>query len=181
MGFIDALKGLSLPGLLVAVTIVVAAYIWITVVKTLRKKHPKQGVDANYTVLEETVDGIPQKPKTVGKYSAYIWEKDSIKYGKIPSPIGKTYFADTSLPHSGICYLVIPDGDGYRKYDPRDEPISDVSPGKLYRAIRVQKKVQNVYTSLTGLWEKINLVLAYCAAAGFFLVALVGIDALAKR
>lgn len=146
-----------------------------------RKKHPKQDTDASFVVAEETVNGVPLEAKA-GRFPSMIWtENDGIKWGKIPERIGYIGYNDTSLPHSGASYMVRVDKNGYRAYDPRDDGLSEVSPGKLYRATRVKNTVQTLFTSLTGLWEKINMILMYCSIGGGLLVALVGIDALAKR
>ncbi len=137
--------------------------------------------EAETPVTDETNASPPDQPvKKAGKYAAYVWYKnEGLKYQQIPERIGKLYYADTSMPHSGSCYLVVPDGKGYKAYDPRDEQLG-VSPGKLYRATRVQAKVQAVFTSLTGLWEKINQVLAYCGVAAFCFTAIVIADMILK-
>ncbi len=175
-----------IPGILV---IFAALYFWPKISSKMSKGKAKPDIQSE-GIVETTVvanpDGSvvaePKKIKPVGKYPAYVWRDESgISWEKIPEKVGRLYTAETTMPHPGSCYFVIERKGELKPYDPRAVllPGKGESPRDLFRLLH-WPEVGAVYTNISTLWEKLNMLLAWAAVFGGILVLIVGIDKLAK-
>lgn len=163
-----------IPSMLV---MLVGMYFWPRISKRfIKPKEPQASQPVSKVEAEREGD----KPK-VGIYPAYVWRDGKIAYEKIPEKLGRVYIAETTMPHPGACYLVIETKGGLKAYDPRDVPLpkKGESPKDLYRFLH-WPEVSAVYTNISTLWDKINMILPWVAVCGLILVLIVGMDKLAK-
>lgn len=141
------------------------------------KAAPVEAKEIKGDISADDVDG-DETDGEAGKYPAYICTLDGgFDFDYIPHPCGDVFQADTSMPHSGACYLVKEvknEGKiGYEPYDPRTAPLlSSETPTKAWFATH-WSIVRDVYGVPAAWWKSSALWIAGIAGSAAFIIALV--------
>jgi hypothetical protein len=155
------------------------------------KNHRKEQGDTYYIPSPKDANSTTVRPETVlqpaesvgsvkptGKYRAMIITNEGITFGGIDKPVGRPFFLDPSMPHTGAHYVVARNEKGeYEPYDPRTQAIDNkASPARCYKATHVYDLVKALFANKYGIWDKINWFFAAAAILLMFFVIMTAID-----
>jgi hypothetical protein len=125
--YLEMLKALNIGQVAVVLIILLvlgAVAFLIYRMKTYHKRHPEKAPPAEIkTRVSKDGETEAFEPTTsilgTGKLKAYAFTNGALEPTTIPNPIGNIFFADTSMPVSGACYLVKETEGKVAAYDPR--------------------------------------------------------------
>ncbi len=167
--------------LLLAVLILLflcALIFFIYRIRTYNKRHGKkiQKINKSKPILTEDIpeDNI-SSTLGIGNLKAYVFRDGCLEPTTIQRAIGNVFYADTSMPVSGACYLVraLP-GENVEAYDPRATQFKmEESPLMAWLAIHWHDVVGEVFQSVKAWWQSAPLWLTIAVGIGWFIVTLI--------
>lgn len=178
---------------IVAVVAIAIAGVAVAIYKLYWAKRPKKSKPVDVSPPIDSVPAEYQKaadvkecdviPNKTGKYRAVVWRRSSelgdpvISFERIDKPAGPIFWAEPSLPESGMTYMLREKAEGgFEPYDPREVAIiNEETPQMAYFATNWDI-VSDVYLYVRSLWDQISPILVWVIVIIFFIIALVALD-----